>query len=135
MVENISAVLDEDRHARLKRAIANAYAMTSIVEFEPLVDSTSRSFMSAIGKRFADTGLECHLGEWLQMYAFDIMYGSVSAKSRLLLTFHKRRTHVQQAVRVYQRGSRLGEHDVSHGESHGLHWNGKRDPAPFMYTF
>ena len=73
MVENISAVLDEDRHAKLKRAIANAYAMTSVVEFEPLVDSTSRSFMHAMGKRFADTGLECPLGEWLQMYAFDIM--------------------------------------------------------------
>jgi hypothetical protein len=73
MTENISAVLDEDRHTKLKRAIANAYAMTSVVEFESLVDSTSRSFMHAVSKRFADTGLECHLDKWLQMYAFDIM--------------------------------------------------------------
>ena len=73
MVENISAVLDEERHSKLKRAIANAYAMSTIVEFEPLVDSTSSIFMKKVDERFAQTGTVCKLDEYLQMYAFDIM--------------------------------------------------------------
>jgi hypothetical protein len=85
MVENISAVLDENRHAKLKRAIAHAYAMSSVVDFEPLVDSTSGAFMRAMSERFADTGLECHLDEWLQMYAFDIM--SVMSHSHRVRSF------------------------------------------------
>ncbi|KAI1613804.1 cytochrome P450 oxidoreductase [Exophiala viscosa] len=73
MVENISAVLDEERHSKLKRAIAHAYAMTTIKDFEPLVDSTSRTFMYQVNKRFAETGATCPLDKWLQMYAFDII--------------------------------------------------------------
>lgn len=73
MVENISAVLDEERHSKLKRAIAHSYAMTTIVEFEPLIDSTSRTFMSVVKDRFAETGITCQLDKYLQMYAFDIM--------------------------------------------------------------
>lgn len=74
MTQNISAVLDEPHHARMKRAVANAYAMTSLVEFEPLIDSTSTTFVNEIATRFADQGSECPLHDWLQMYAFDIMY-------------------------------------------------------------
>lgn len=73
VVENISAVIDEERHSKLKRAISNAYAMTTIVEFEPFVDSTSKMFMEAMSSRFAQTGKVCPLDKYLQMYAFDIM--------------------------------------------------------------
>lgn len=73
MTQNISAVLDETWHSRMKRALANAYAMTTLVEFEPLIDSTSATFMEQMSTRFADTGAICPMHDWLQMYAFDIM--------------------------------------------------------------
>ena len=47
--------------------------MSTVVEFEPLVDSTSRVFMRIINDRFAKAGKICPLDQWLQMYAFDIM--------------------------------------------------------------
>jgi len=47
--------------------------MSTLVEYEPLVDSTSRAFVHQITTRFVQTGQECDLARWLQMYAFDIM--------------------------------------------------------------
>lgn len=47
--------------------------MSTLVEFEPLVDSTSKEFMKIVNERFAKTGEICPLDRWLQMYAFDIM--------------------------------------------------------------
>lgn len=65
--------MDEEEHARLRRPVANAYAMSTLVEFEPLVDSTFETFTKEMIERFAKTGEECKLDKWLQMYAFDIM--------------------------------------------------------------
>jgi hypothetical protein len=65
--------MDEQQHARLRRPVAHAYAMSTLVEFEPLVDSTSKEFMKIVNERFAKTGEICPLDRWLQMYAFDIM--------------------------------------------------------------
>jgi hypothetical protein len=65
--------MDEEKHTRLARPVANAYAMTAIVDFEPLVDSTSRAFMEQMDKRFVSISRECPLDRWLQMYAFDVM--------------------------------------------------------------
>lgn len=52
--------------------------MSTLVEFEPLVDSTSKTFMKIVNDRFARTGEICPLDRWLQMYAFDIMLVSLS---------------------------------------------------------
>jgi hypothetical protein len=65
--------MDEDKHALLRRPVAHAYAMTTLVDFEPLVDSTSKVFMREIENRFILPGKECDLAKWLQMYAFDVM--------------------------------------------------------------
>lgn len=47
--------------------------MTTIREFEPMIDSTSGVFMNLVNERFAQTGKVCELDKYLQMYAFDIM--------------------------------------------------------------
>jgi cytochrome P450 len=64
---------DEAFHARLRRAVNNAYAMSSLVQFEPLVDSAIREFLSQLRNRFAGSDKVLDFGEWLQYFAFDVI--------------------------------------------------------------
>jgi cytochrome P450 len=67
---------DEAFHAKLRRAVNNAYAMTSLVQFEPLVDSTTTEFLRQLNQRYADKVDDCGIvdfGVWLQYYAFDVI--------------------------------------------------------------
>lgn len=76
---------DEKFHAKLRRAVSNAYAMSTLVQFEPLVDSTTLAFLDQLQKRFADRpGPEgtCDFGTWLQFYAFDVI-GELTYSKRL----------------------------------------------------
>ncbi|KAI1627312.1 cytochrome P450 [Exophiala viscosa] len=66
------AALDEDYHARLKKPINSAYSMSTMVEFEPLVDATTALLMSKLDN-FAASGTSFDFGVWLQMYAFDVL--------------------------------------------------------------
>jgi hypothetical protein len=76
---------DEKFHAKLRRAVSNAYAMSTLVQFEPLVDSTTLAFLDQLEKKFADrAGLEgiCDFSTWLQFYAFDVI-GELTYSKRL----------------------------------------------------
>ncbi|KAH7367124.1 pisatin demethylase [Plectosphaerella cucumerina] len=72
---------DEKFHAKLRRAVSNAYAMSTLVTFEPLVDSTSQEFLKQLKQRFSG-GKTCDLGQWLQFYAFDVI-GELTYSKRL----------------------------------------------------
>ncbi|KAL2422085.1 Cytochrome P450 monooxygenase cicH [Exophiala dermatitidis] len=63
---------DERYHSMCKKPIANAYSMSTMVEFEPLVDSTTSLLMTKLDG-FATSGVSFDLGVWLQMYAFDVI--------------------------------------------------------------
>lgn len=76
---------DEKYHAKLRRAVSNAYAMSTLVQFEQLVDSTSTEFLKQLSSRFADRPGEdgiCDFGTWLQYYAFDVI-GELTYSKRL----------------------------------------------------
>jgi len=73
LVDNLASTMDEERHTRLAKPVANAYAMSTLVEFEPLVNSTSGMFMHQMTERFVKPAAECNLAQWLQMYAFDVV--------------------------------------------------------------
>lgn len=67
---------DEVFHSKLRRAVSNAYAMTSLVQFEPLVDSTTTEFLKQLKQRYADKADDSGVvdfGRWLQYYAFDVI--------------------------------------------------------------
>lgn len=86
---------DNDKyHARLRRSVSNAYAMSTLVTFEPFVDSTSAEFIRQLKLRFSDrtggAGI-CDFGAWLQFYAFDVI-GE--------LTFSKRLGFVEKGVDI-----------------------------------
>lgn len=69
---SLFTTLDEKYHQTYKKPIANAYSMSTLVEFEPLVDSTTELFLKRLDE-FVKAGCELDLGLWLQMYAFDVM--------------------------------------------------------------
>ena len=80
---SLVAVTDEQVHAKMKRLVANAYALSTLVEFEPLVDSTTHVFLDVLHDRFASQkGHVLDLGEYLQFYAFDVM-GELTMSRRL----------------------------------------------------
>ncbi len=93
---SLVAMTDEGQHARTKRAIANAYSLSKLVEFEVLVDSTVRVFLDTMAERFigeerngngkgdgaVEGGKVCDLGRWLQYFAFDVI-GELTFSKRL----------------------------------------------------
>ncbi|KAF5006060.1 hypothetical protein FDECE_7542 [Fusarium decemcellulare] len=78
---SLFTTLDEKYHQVYKRPIASAYSMSTLVEFEPFVDNTTRVFMKRLDE-FADSGAELDFGTWLQMYAFDVV-GEVAFGEKL----------------------------------------------------
>lgn len=70
-------------HAKLKRAVSNAYALSTLVQFEQYVDSTTAAFMHQLQTRFADQSNHlCNFSTWLQWYAFDVI-GELTFSKRL----------------------------------------------------
>lgn len=69
-IPTVFSVRDEKQHKGLKRPVANAYSMSTLVELEPMTDDCieilQRKFDGMQGKDF-------DLGEWLQWYSFDVI--------------------------------------------------------------
>lgn len=82
----IFATQDENLHRILKKPVSAVYSMSNLVSFEPYVDNTMRVFCSQLKTRFAENSREhskiCDLGEWLQMFAFDVI-GEITFSKRL----------------------------------------------------
>ena len=81
---------DEVFHAKLRRAASNAYAMSSLVQFEPFLDSTIQEFVKQLRERYVDdenSDKTLDFGEWLQLFAFDVICE---------LTFSKRMGFVER---------------------------------------
>lgn len=80
--------IDEKFHAKLRRAVSNAYAMSTLVQFEQYIDSTTTAFLEQLRVRFANNGdTTCNLSTWLQWYAFDVI-GELTFSKRLGFVDH-----------------------------------------------
>jgi cytochrome P450 len=73
---------DEAQHAAMKKPIAASYSLSTLKEFEPLLDSTTAVFLSRLDELFASTGKVCDMSAWLQWYAFDVI-GELTFSKRL----------------------------------------------------
>ncbi|KAK7531523.1 putative cytochrome P450 oxidoreductase [Phyllosticta citribraziliensis] len=78
---NLFSVRDEDYHRHMKRAVANAYSMTALLDKEDAVDDCIRLFMEKL-TGFAEKNQPVDLGMWLQLFAFDVV-GELSFSTRL----------------------------------------------------
>jgi hypothetical protein len=70
--DNMFTYRNEKEHAKHRRAVGNAYAMSSVLDSEVYVDQCSDVFLQRLGE-MAQAGQAVDLGHWLQMYAFDVV--------------------------------------------------------------
>ena len=73
---------DEADQSKARRGIAHNYSLSTLVDYEPLVDSTMATFFKQLDERFADTGDVCDFSKWLQFFAFDVI-GELTFSKRL----------------------------------------------------
>lgn len=81
-IPGLFATQDRRIHNLLRKPIAGIYSMTSMVSYEPMVDSTITCFFEQLDRRFVQTQQTCPLDLWLQMFAFDVI-GSITFSKRL----------------------------------------------------
>ncbi|KAM5343359.1 hypothetical protein ACJ41O_011896 [Fusarium nematophilum] len=79
--ETLFTTLNESWHARIKRPVANAYSMTTLTDYEPLVDRTIEDLFLQLDQRYCSTGMQCPIFEWLQFYTFDVIGELTCSKS------------------------------------------------------
>lgn len=72
---------DESQHSATKRPIAPAYSLSTLIEFEPLVDSTTAVLLSRLDEFEKDHAV-VDLSLWLQFFAFDVI-GELTFSKRL----------------------------------------------------
>lgn len=81
-LQSLFSTKDENYHASYRRCVNNAFSMSSLIGYEPLVDSTMGAFIEQTKRRYCDTGKSCHFSKWLQYFAFDVI-GELTWSKRL----------------------------------------------------
>ncbi|KAK3197712.1 hypothetical protein GRF29_216g1072214 [Pseudopithomyces chartarum] len=81
-LQSLFSTVDEDYHARYRRCVNSAFAMSSLVNYEPLVSSTVGVFLDKTQELYANTGSSCNFSQWLQYFAFDVI-GDLTWSKRL----------------------------------------------------
>jgi cytochrome P450 len=84
-LKSMFSTTDEAYHARYRRCVNSAFAMSSLQSYEPLVNSTLEKFLSQTQKLFVDAEKTCDFGTWLQYFAFDVV-GEITWSQRLGFT-------------------------------------------------
>ncbi|KIV87318.1 hypothetical protein PV11_02873 [Exophiala sideris] len=79
---------DEKHHSKPLRAVNDAFSMTTLVQFEPLVESSTIEYSRKLSRRCAgqEAGI-CDFGQWLQFYAFHVI-GELAFSKRLGFVDH-----------------------------------------------
>lgn len=72
---------DDQYHGRIKRPIASSYSLSTIIQFEPLIDSTTSLFVKRLDE-FAASGKYFNLSLCIAMYAFDVL-GEICFSKRM----------------------------------------------------
>lgn len=67
---------DSKLHAKLKRPIAGAYSMSTLLSFENVANHCSQKFMRRLREEFVEAGASgrtCPLDQWLHFFTFDFI--------------------------------------------------------------
>lgn len=86
---------DNTYHAKIRRGITSTYALSTIVQFEPLVDDTISTLIKQLDQRYVDPDGVCDFGKWLHYFAFDVI-GELCFKKRI--GFLERATDVEGII-------------------------------------
>lgn len=66
------SVMDEKRHTTHSRKVASMFSMTSMVAYEPFVNSCNTTLVAQLSQRAA-RGESVAIPQWMQYYAFDVI--------------------------------------------------------------
>ncbi|KAL2870730.1 cytochrome P450 [Aspergillus lucknowensis] len=78
---SLFSTLDESFHANLRRSVNHAFSMSSLVQYEPMVNETVEIFLNQTAALFANSGQVCDFARWLQFFAFDVI-GNITYSKR-----------------------------------------------------
>lgn len=81
-LQSLFSTTSEDYHAKYRRCVNGAFTMSTLISYEPLVDSTEDAYIRATNELYANTGKSVNFSEWLQFYAFDVI-GELTWSKRL----------------------------------------------------
>ena len=81
-LQSLFSTKDEAFHAKYRRCVNSAFAMSSLVSYEPLVDGTIEVFLEQTQRLYCDQAAVCNFSRWLQFYAFDVI-GEITWSKRL----------------------------------------------------
>jgi len=81
-LQSLFSTRNEDYHAKYRRCVNGAFSMSSLVNYEPLVDSTTAVYIKRTRELFVDQGQRCNFSQWLQYFAFDVI-GELTWSKRL----------------------------------------------------
>ncbi|KUJ12598.1 cytochrome P450 [Mollisia scopiformis] len=70
---SLFSTTSEAFHAQLRRSVNSAFSMSTLIQYEPFVDSTTELFLAQTENLYAKTGAACNFSRWLQFYAFDVI--------------------------------------------------------------
>ncbi|KAK5081209.1 hypothetical protein LTR05_008003 [Lithohypha guttulata] len=82
VVYNLFSTRSEEYHAKLRRSVNHAFSLSTLLQYEPLVDNCTSFFLRRTLELFADTGRLCPFSTWIQYFAFDVI-GEITWSKRL----------------------------------------------------
>jgi cytochrome P450 len=78
---SLFSTTDNNFHSRFRRCVNSAFSMSSLVQYEPFVDNTTKLFLDQTSRLFANKASGCDFTRWLQFYAFDVI-GEITYSKR-----------------------------------------------------
>lgn len=70
---SLFSTTSEPFHASLRRSVNSAFSMSTLIQYEPFVDSTTELFLAQTEKLYSSPNQPCNFSKWLQYYAFDVI--------------------------------------------------------------
>lgn len=64
---------DKEWHRKLRRAVSNAFSLSTMVQYEPMVDRTITAFLRQIDIRFANKSGFVDFATWAKFFALDVI--------------------------------------------------------------
>lgn len=78
---SLFSTTDETYHAQLRRNVNSAFSMSTLVQYEPLVNEVVDLFLTQTAKIYAHPHQPCNFAKWLQFFAFDVI-GQITYSKR-----------------------------------------------------
>lgn len=81
--DNLFSVRDAKSHAPMRRAVANAYATTTLIHFEPRIDAVLESFFRVLDSEGAGAGTDVNIGHWT--HYCELVFSLVRSRRKLTM--------------------------------------------------